>query len=262
MIINNDYQLEQYQQACRISTQILNQLRLAIKPGVTGLEIDQLADKLCQKNQVKPNFKGQGLPDNPYRHATCVSVNEVVVHGIPDDRPFQPGDVIKVDFGIEYQGLNTDHCFTVGLEPLNFEQRRLVTVTQEAIEASARKAIAGNRIGDLSHAIQSRVEAAGFSVAKEFVGHGIGHTMHDSPQIPAFGQPGTGVELRPGMVLCVEAQVLEGDDCVYIDQADGWTVKTCDGGKAAMFEYMVLVGKRQAEFLTPTTHWPLFKDVV
>ncbi|MBD3250143.1 MAG: type I methionyl aminopeptidase [Candidatus Pacebacteria bacterium] len=254
MIIENDQQLAAYQEAGKISTEILDQLRQAVKAGATGLELDQLADKLCAKHQVRPNFKGVGAPANPYQHATCVSVNDTVVHGIPDDRPFEPGDVVKVDFGIEYQGLNTDHCFTVGVGKLKPSDHNLVSTAKKAIEKAASQAVAGNRTGDLGFIIQSTANRAGLTVAKEFVGHGIGSSLHDEPQIPGLGQPNTGQVLKKGMVLCVEAQILAGKDEVYIE-SDGWTVKTMDGKNAAMFEYMVVVGQKKPIYLTPTQDW-------
>lgn len=256
MIIQNDEQLAIYKKAGQISTQILDKLRQAIVPGKTALEVDQLADELCKKHQVRPNFKGQGSPSNPYKHATCISVNDTVVHGIPDKRQFQPGDVVKLDFGIEYMGLNTDHCFTVGVGELKDKDHRLVTTARKAIQKAASLAIVGNQTGDLGFAMQTIANQAGMTTAKEFVGHGIGKTLHDKPQIPAYGQPATGFVLQKGMVLCVEAQVLAGKDDVYIE-SDGWTVKTVDGKNAAMFEYMVVVQEKKPLYLTPTLDWPI-----
>ena len=259
MIIRSDKELKQYKEAGKKSTKILRQLFDACKEGVTSAEIDALADKICRAEGVKPSFRGVGPKNNQYKWATCISVNDTVVHGIPDDRPFKKGDLVKVDFGIiDKSGLFTDHCFTKSIGEPNEEDLELMKVTRKAIQAAAKKAIVGNKIGDLSYTMQSIVEAAGFSVAKEFVGHGIGRGLHDEPQIPAWGIPHTGRSLEDGMVLCVEAQVMasENDD-LYID-SDGWTVKSEDGAKAAMFEYMVVVKKGKPVFLTPTMDWPLF----
>lgn len=256
MIITDTQTLAQYRRAAQVSTSILEELRLAIKIGVTPLAIDRLADRLCQQHQVKPNFKGVGSRKNQYQHATCISVNDTVVHGIPDDRPFQLGDIVKVDFGINDGGLNTDHCFTVGVGQLTAADEQLVLVSKKAIQKAARLAVTGNTIGDLSHAMQKTVERAGFNVIKEFVGHGIGRTLHEDPQIPAFGKPHRGQRLTTGMVLCVEAQIVAGSDEIYLAD-DGWTIKTADGQKAAMFEYMVVVNPDQPIFLTPTLHWPI-----
>ncbi len=258
MIISNQKQLQQYREVAQISTAILKQLYQKIAVGVTPLEVDYLADELCVKHGVTPCFKGVGLKGNEYKHATCISVNDVVVHGIPDSRPFQEGDVIKVDFGINKDGLLTDHCFCVGIAPLSSADEKLIKVTQQAIQQATQKAVVGNRVGDIGFTIESTVMQKGFSVAKEFIGHGIGHTMHDEPQVPAYGRPKKGFYLDEGAVLCIEAQVLAGEDDLVQDD-DGWTIRTKDGSKAAMFEYMVVVGKKKPIILTPTFSWAVVK---
>lgn len=257
MIIRDKKQLEKYKEIAKISTEILDELRQAVRPGVTPIEINRLADELAAKHEVKPNFKGVGPAGNQYKHAVCVSVNDTVVHGIPNHRMFEQGDLIKVDFGIEKDGLNTDHCFSVGIGPLTAEDERLLKTGKKAVQAAVYQAVSANRTGDLGFTMQSIVNQAGFSVAKEFVGHGIGATMHDEPQIPAYGSPGRGQKLKAGMVLCIEAQVLAGDDSIYFAD-DGWTVKTSDGKNAVMFEYMVVVGPKKPEILTQTLDWPIY----
>ncbi|MEA2056717.1 MAG: type I methionyl aminopeptidase [Patescibacteria group bacterium] len=256
MIIKDKQTLETYKQAGKLSAKILAQLREKIAVGVTPLEVDQLADELCKQHNVEPNFKGVGKVGNTYRHATCISVNDIVVHGIPNSRAFKKGDLVKVDFGIRYEGLNTDHCFTVGVEKVKPRDLKLIKAARDGILAAAKQAIVGNYTGDLGFIMQAEANKHGFTVAKEFVGHGIGLTLHDDPQIPSYGQPQTGSKLKKGMVLCVEAQYLGGDDTVYIDQ-DGWTVKTLDLANSAMFEYMVVVQEKQPLFLTPTLDWPI-----
>jgi len=256
VIISSPQQLRQYQAVAKVSTEILWQLHQKTRAGITPLEIDRLADKLCRQHQVKPNFKGVGSPDNPYQHATCISVNDVVVHGIPQDVPLKEGDLVKVDFGIEQDGWQTDHCFTVGVGTLTDEERTLLRVGRAAVLKAARGAKVGKTVGDLGHLMESTAGKYDFSVTEQYVGHGIGHLLHEEPQIPAWGEPKTGMKLTEGMVLCVEAQVIAGNSDVYT-AADGWSVKTRDGSKAVMFEYMVVVGKKQPIFLTPTTAWPL-----
>lgn len=256
MIIENKKQLKQYKKVAQLSTDILKKLHQAVRPGVTPLEIDQLATKLCQKHDVVPSFKGAGSASNRYQYATCVSVNETIVHGIPNQREFQEGDVVKVDFGLIKDSLQTDHCFTLGLAPLTAQDERLITVSRDATQKAVKLAVEGNKTGDLGFAIQSQIEQAGFNVAKEFIGHGIGRQMHEDPQLPAFGRQGRGSRLIEGMVLSVEAQVLAGDDRVVFSK-DGWTVKTADGKNAAMFEYMVVVGKEKPIILTPTLNWEI-----
>jgi methionyl aminopeptidase len=258
MFIRSPQELKRYQQAADKSTKILKTLFNATKAGATPKEIDRLADKECQKIGVIPCFKGVGPKNNKYRWATCISVNDTVVHGIPEDQVLKKGDLVKVDFGINDNSWFTDHCFSKSIGLPSPEDQRLMTVSRKAIIAGANLALVGKRTGDIGAKIQEVIEASNFSVVKEFVGHGIGHDMHDVPQIPAHGKAGTGTALKEGMVLCVEAQALASkSDQIYVED-NGWTDKTVDGSKAAMFEYMVVVGKKQPIFLTDTRDWPLF----
>lgn len=258
MIISSDHQLAKYQEVAKKSTEILWQLWEATLEGVTPLEIDHLAVRLCQRYNVKSAFKGVGSKKNPYRHVTCINVNDGVVHGIPSTIPLQKGDLVKVDFGIIDDGFYTDHCFTKSIGQPSEEDLRLMKVSRQAVQEAARKAIVGNQVGDLGFTMQSIAEKAGFSTVKEFVGHGIGFTMHDEPQIPSWGQEGKGLTLKRGQVLCVEAQIIASeDDGVYMAN-DGWTILSDSGAKSAMFEYMVVVQEKKAIFLTPTMNWPLF----
>jgi methionyl aminopeptidase len=256
VIITSDKQLRQYQQAAKISMEILWQLHQKTKNGVTPLEIDMLADELCQRYGVKPNFRGVGGTSNEYQYATCISVNDTVVHGIPQNVPLKAGDLVKVDFGLEYQGLNTDHCFTVGIGPVSSKDKNLMETGRAAVLKAAKQAIAGKYTGDLGDIMESTAHSQGYMVTEQYVGHGIGTTLHEEPQLPAWGDPGTGDVLREGMVLCVEAQVIAGDSEVYTAK-DGWSVKTVDGSKSVMFECMVVVGKNKPEFLTTNLDWPL-----
>jgi methionyl aminopeptidase len=256
MIISSAKQLAQYQTAAQISTEILWQLHEKTAKGVTPLEIDQLAGQLCEEREVMPNFRGVGPKDNPYQYATCISVNDTVVHGIPQDKPLQEGDLVKVDFGLIYQGLNTDHCFTVGIGKVTKEDKKLLTVGRQAILQAARSAKPGEHTGNLGHLMQQTAYKNNFSVTRQYVGHGIGRSLHEDPQIPAWGEPKTGTTLKKGMVLCVEAQFLAGEPEVYTAE-DGWSVKSEDGKNSVMFEYMVVVDE-QPLFLTQTADWPLF----
>ena len=255
MIISSPQQLKQYQTVAKISTEVLWQLHQKTRAGVTPLAIDQLADQLCKKYQVTPNFKGVGSPKNPYQYATCISVNDVVVHGIPQDIPLKEGDLVKVDFGIVKDGLNTDHCFTVGIGQLTEINQTLLEVGRKAVLKAAQQAKVGKTVGDLGHIMESTAGKYDFTVTEQYVGHGIGRSLHEEPQIPAWGEPKDGVKLQKGMVLCIEAQVIAGNPDVYT-AADGWSVKTSDGSNAVMFEYMVVVDTKPI-FLTPTMDWSL-----
>lgn len=259
MILKSLSETKKYQEVAKLSTDILWQLHQKVAEGVTPLEVDTLAENLCLQYGVRPNFKGVGGPSNPYKYSTCISVNETVVHGIPQNIPLKKGDLVKVDFGIEKDNYNTDHCFTVVIgEFLSKEDENLLRTGKEAILKAARMAKVGKTTGDLGHAMENTVADNGFTVAEEYVGHGIGRTLHDEPHIPAWGQPGKGQKLKEGMVICVEAQVIAGENKLYTDK-DGWSVKTKDGSKVVMFEYMVVVGKKSAKILTPTMDWPVVR---
>ncbi|NCN45739.1 MAG: type I methionyl aminopeptidase [Candidatus Pacebacteria bacterium CG10_big_fil_rev_8_21_14_0_10_36_11] len=259
MILRSPAEINQYKEICLLSTGILKQLHQFTKEGVTSLEIDALARKLCAGAGVRPNFIGVGGPRNPFKHATCIAVNDTVVHGVPKDVPLKKGDLVKVDFGLEKDGYNTDHCFTVVIgDYLSVGDKLLMETGKAAVLKAARMAKVGKTTGDLGDAMESTCLEQGFTVAEQYVGHGIGHTLHDEPQIPAWGDPGRGQKLKEGMVICVEAQVIAGDNDLYTDQ-DGWSVRTKDGSNSVMFEYMVLVGKKNAEILTPTMDWSLVR---
>jgi methionyl aminopeptidase len=256
MIIQSQEELVIYQKAAQASTQILQELKKAVQIDKTPLEIDQLADQLCAQFKVRPNFKGQGNKNNPYQYATCISVNDAVVHGIPTEQEFVEGDLVKVDFGIEYRGLNTDHCFSVGLGKLTPQDEHLLAASRKAVLKGVKKAVVGNTTGDIGHAIEKTAQRASLTVIKEFIGHGIGQALHEDPELPAFGKAHSGQPLQKGMLLCVEAQITNGNGQVYTD-SDGWTSKTTDGAKVAMFEYLVMVDDDHPLVLTPTMSWTL-----
>lgn len=255
MTIKSQSELAKYKKAAQISTQIMAELRDAIKPGVYPIELDKLAGKLCEKYQVKPSFKGVVNKNLIYKHNSCISVNDEILHGIPNKREIKTGDLVKVDFGIIYQGLFTDHCFTVGIEKVSDNDQQLLKVGREAVLNAVKLAKPGNYTGDLGQAMHGTAFRAGFDTLKQYVGHGIGHSLHEQPEIPAYGQSKTGSKLEKNMIICVECQVVPGNDQVYIED-NGWTVKTKDGNKGVMFEYMVRVDKKP-EILTQTQDWPL-----
>ncbi|MBU0579130.1 type I methionyl aminopeptidase [Patescibacteria group bacterium] len=256
MTIKSQAELDKYKKATQISTQILEQLRDAIKPGVYPIELDRLAGDLCKKHNVRPSFKGVANGNLTYNFNSCISINDEILHGIPNDkRKIQEGDLVKIDFGIIYQGFFTDHCFTVGVGKILNEDQKLLKVSRQAVLNAVKLAKPGNMTGDLGHVMHSTAFNAGFDTLKQYVGHGIGHSLHESPEIPAFGQPKTGNKLEKNMIVCVECQVVAGNDQVYIED-NGWTVKTTDGSKGVMFEYIVRVDKKP-EILTQTQDWPL-----
>ncbi len=257
MIITSPQQAQTYRDAAAISTEILASMRNAVKPGVYPIEIDELAGQLCKQHHVKPAFHGVVQSGRTYHHNSCISVNDEILHGIPDSkRALQQGDLVKLDFGIIHQGLFTDHCVTVGVQKISPQDQQLINAGKTAVLKAVAHAVAGNRTGDLGFIMHKTASRAGFDVLKQYIGHGIGTTLHDDPEIAAWGKRGRGELLKENMVICVEAQVVAGTDDVYID-SNGWTVKTVDGKKGVMFEYMVLVGKKEPEILTDTIDWPL-----
>jgi len=257
MIITNKKQLKIYKKACNLSTKILAVLKNKLKSGIYPIDIDNYAQELCKQYNVKPAFIDVGKPDNPYKYATCISINDTVVHGIPSStRKIKKQDIVKIDFGIIYQGFYTDHCFTVSIGKPSPNNEKLILTAKKAVQSAIPLAIAGSTVGDLGNIMHSIAKKAGFDVLKKYTGHGVGKTLHDPPIIPAHGKPNTGNKLKQGMVLCIEAQVVAGSDQVYIDQ-DGWTVKMKDNKNTAMFEYIIIVDKNKPKILTHTLDWPI-----
>lgn len=238
----------------KILAQILNDLGKAVKPGMKTIELDRLAESLVFKYGViaafknyKPNFNhgDQG----GYPASVCVSVNEEVVHGIPGERVLQEGDIVSLDMGVLYKGYFTDAAITVGVGKISLLAQKLIDVTKESLELGINEAKAGNHLGDIGAAIQKYVEANGFSVVRDLVGHGVGKFIHEEPEIPNYGYTGAGLEIKEGMVLAFEPMVNAGSYKVKT-LADGWTFAACDKKYSAHFEHTVAIGKNGAEILT------------
>jgi methionyl aminopeptidase len=256
MIIRNPKQLTTYQEAAKVSTEILRKLYDKVAAGVAPIEIDELAFKLCKSYGVEPSFLGvAGLVDE-YKFATCICVNDVAVHGIPSPEPLKPGDLVSVDFGIIYEGFYTDHCFTVGIDPVAQLQLDLLKYGRDAVWKGVQTCVVGNRIGDIGYEIQQVLQPRGFTTLRSFTGHSLGRSLHDEPMVPSYGKKGKGSKLKDGMVLCIEAQVVPGS-WDYKTDSDGWTVRTADGEPVVMFEYMAVVGKGEPLVLTDTYAWEL-----
>ena len=232
--------------AGRIVSEILDELEKAVAPGVTTWELDQLAEGLIHKKGAKPAFKGYlGFPCS-----LCASINYEVVHGIPSKkRKLAPGDLMKLDFGVVYRGYYGDAARTVPVGEVSAEARTLVETTRQSLSNAISAVINGNRIGDIGYAVQSFVETKGFAVVRDFVGHGIGKKLHEQPQVPNFGEPGTGMKLRPGMVLAIEPMVNLGTHQVEILE-DDWTAVTLDRKLSAHFEHTVVLTENGPEILT------------
>jgi len=232
--------------AGRIVSEILDELEKAVAPGVSTWELDQLAEGLIHKKGAKPAFKGYlGFPCS-----LCASINYEVVHGIPSKkRKISPGDLMKLDFGVVYRGYYGDAARTVPVGEVSAEARTLIETTRQSLSNAISAVVNGNRIGDIGYAVQSFVETKGFAVVRDFVGHGIGKKLHEQPQVPNFGEPGTGMKLRPGMVLAIEPMVNLGTHQVEILD-DDWTAVTLDRKLSAHFEHTVVLTENGPEILT------------
>jgi methionyl aminopeptidase len=236
--------------AAGISRNILAKLRDAVQIGNTPVEIDKLADSLCKEYNVLPAFRGVKGPKNNFPAACNVNVNDEALHAIPYSTfPFESGDLVTVDFGIIYNGFFTDHAITVGLGDLTSEEQRLIETAKLCVDTAIKQAVKGNHVGDISHALQSVADMAGFDYIRGYSGHGIGKDIHEAPSVPYHGKKGDGPELKEGMLLCIENQLSLGTGQLILD-GDGWTLRTKDGSKTAMFEHMVMIKKGRPEVLT------------
>ncbi|HET8651191.1 MAG TPA: type I methionyl aminopeptidase [Gaiellaceae bacterium] len=219
-----------------------------IRPGVTTAELDRMADEYIRSRGGIPTFLDYPGP-YPYPASICASLNEVVVHGIPSEQPLEDGDVLSVDVGVTYEGFVGDSAYTYRVGEIDAETERLLEACQAALAAGIGKARAGAHLSDLSHAIQTVTEDAGFSVVRSLVGHGVGRNMHEDPQIPNFGEPGRGPILAPGMTLAIEPMITAGGADVVVRE-DRWTIATRDGSLAAHFEHTVAVTDGEPRILT------------
>lgn len=245
IIIKTAEELARMRVSGQMAAEVLDAVSRKVSPGVRTVELDEYAQELMAGFGAKSAFFGyRGYPGH-----ICVSVNEEVVHGIPGDRKIRMGDVVSVDVGVVYDGFVGDTATTVMVGVVDSEVVRLANVGRKALETAIEKAVAGARLSDVSHAIQQVVEEAGFSVVRDFVGHGVGRSMHEDPQVPNFGPPGRGPKLKPGMTIALEPMVNMGGYEVEV-LADGWTVVTRDRAPSVHFEHSIAVGEGSAEILT------------
>lgn len=245
IILKSPREIEKMRVSGRMVAEILEIVSSLVKPGVTTVELDRVAEQEALKRGARPAFKGY----SGYRYSLCTSVNDQVVHGIPGERKLLPGDIVSLDFGVLLDGFYGDAAVTLPVGDISEAARRLLRVTEESLQAGIEKASPGNRLSDISHAVESHVQGYGFSAVRDFVGHGIGAALHESPQIPNFGPAGKGVRLKPGMVLAIEPMINEKGWEVSVLK-DGWTAITEDGGLSAHFEHTVAVTENGPEILT------------
>jgi len=238
-------EIEKARASNRIVAEVLSRFREKVKPGVTTRELNKLAEEVTEKRGAKPAFKGyRGFP-----YSLCTSVNDQVVHGMPSERVLVEGDIIGIDFGVYHHGYFGDAAITLPVGKVNKKALMLMQVTEQSLYAGIEQIRAGNRLGDISAAVQGKVEIAGFSVVRDYVGHGVGKNLHEDPQIPNYGKKGRGVLLKTGMILAIEPMVNEGDYKVRV-LPDGWTVVTADGSLSAHFEHSVAITDNGPDILS------------
>lgn len=229
----------------QILSRVMKKLQQSVKPGTTTAEIDSLAENLIIREKSRPAFKGyKGFPAS-----ICISVNEEIVHGIPGERKIAEGDIVSLDLGVNYQGYFSDAALTLAVGEVSSSKKKLIDVTRKALSEGIQQAKAGNRLSDISHSIQQYVEKNGFSVVRNFVGHGIGLSLHEEPEVPNFGRPHEGPKLLPGMVLAIEPMVNSGTWESEILE-NGWTAVTKDRLASAHFEHTVAITEKGPEILT------------
>jgi len=252
IVLRSSEEIEKMRRAGRLVSEVLDMVVRTAAAGVTTLGLDELAEKMIRDGGALPAFKGY-QPDfircGPFPATLCTSLNDVVVHGIPDDRPLEEGDLLSVDTGVVLDGYYGDAAVSVIIGCADPDVQRLVDVTRTALESAIGECRPGNRLSEVSHAVQELAEGAGFSVVRRFVGHGIGTEMHEDPAVPNFGEPGNGPVLKPGMVFAIEPMVNAGGFEVEASP-DRWPVHTKDGSLSAHFEHTVAITEGEPDVLT------------
>lgn len=233
----------------KLLSEVIAVIREQVRPGVSPLELDAICEEEIRRRGARPAFKGYQVGDDVFPNSLCASRNEQVIHGIPDDRPLKEGDLISLDFGLEYRGYFADSAFSVYLGDPPPRVQRLLDLTRESLYEAVACALAGARVGDIGHRVQKLAEAEGFGVVREYVGHGIGRRLHEAPPVPNFGKAGTGVLLKPGMCVAIEPMITMGTHRTRLKK-DRWTVVTADGSLSAHFEHTVLITDSKPEILT------------
>jgi methionyl aminopeptidase len=245
IVLKSEDEIKKMAESCRIVAEVLEGIKKNITLGVSTKEIDEFAEAFIIARGARPAFKGY----RGYPASVCTSINEQVVHGIPSKQKLKDGDIISLDIGVLYKGFYGDAAVTLPVGSVSNQARNLISVTEKALQTGIEKAVAGNRLSDISSAVQGCVEAEGFSIVRSFVGHGIGRELHEEPQIPNFGRPGEGPQLRPGMTLAIEPMVNAGGWEVIILN-DGWTAVTKDRSLSAHFEHTVAITNNGFDILT------------
>ncbi|MBI2020322.1 type I methionyl aminopeptidase [Candidatus Daviesbacteria bacterium] len=247
----NKYELNLMRKSGLISAKALKKVLDNIRLGISGLELDRVAEKTITQLGGEASFKT--VPQ--YHWTSCITINEQVVHGIPTERKINKGDLVSIDLGAVYKGWHTDCAWTVLVGKDGQEKRKFLQVGEQALWDGVEQAVDGKRIGDISSAIQNRVESAGYFVVRALVGHGVGKSLHEEPEVPGYGSQGTGLKLKKGMSLAIETIYAKGTSEVVLEK-DGWTYSSADGSWAGLFEMTVIVGKERGEVLTDWRNIP------
>jgi len=243
--LKTEKEIELLRSSNQLVSRTLAELAKIIKPGITTLQLDRVAEEYIRDNKAVPGFKGY----NDFPATLCTSVNDEVVHGIPSAYELREGDIVSIDCGVIMNGYYGDSAFTFAVGEISEEKKRLLEFTRKSLEKGVEQAISGNRVGDISWAVQSEAEGGGYSVVRELVGHGLGKRLHEAPEVPNYGRRGKGVKLKKGLVICIEPMINLGARNVR-QMRDGWTIRTADGKPSAHFEYAVAIGKEAADVLT------------
>jgi methionyl aminopeptidase len=245
LYLKTNEEVELLRKSNMLVSKTLAEMASLIKPGITTLSLDKVAEAFIRDNGGVPAFKGY----NGFPKTLCTSVNDEVVHGIPSGYILKEGDIISIDCGVIINGYYGDSAYTFAVGEIDEEKRRLLEVTKASLEEGVKEAIAGNRVGDISFAVQIKAENAGFTVVRELVGHGLGTKLHEAPEVPNYGRRGSGPKMEKGLVICIEPMINMGLK-ETIQMSDGWTIKTADGKPSAHFEYAVAIDKGKADVLT------------
>ena len=251
IFLKTEDEIELMRQANQLVGKTLGELAKHIKPGVSTLTLDNIADEFIRDHGAVPTFKGFPNPyGGPFPASICTSVNDVVVHGVPrEDEVLKDGDIISIDCGTLLNGFNGDSCYTFCVGEVSEEAKRLLRVTKESLYKGIENAVAGRHLGDISYAVQEHCENAGYGVVRELTGHGIGREMHEDPQVPNYGRRGNGVMLKASMCIAIEPMITMGKRDIYMKE-DRWSVCTQDGKPAAHFEHTIAIRRGKAEILS------------
>lgn len=247
--LKTDEEIELIRESCLLVSKTIAETGKHIKEGISTIELDRIAEEFIRDNGAKPAFKGYRREDSVFDFTLCVSVNEQVVHGVPNKYVLKNGDVVSVDCGVLKSGFYGDSAYTFAVGEISNEVKQLLKVTKESLYKGIENAIAGKRIGDISSAVEEHVSKFGYSIVRELVGHGIGRSLHEAPEVPNYGKRGSGVRLEEGLVIAIEPMINLGKKDIKVEK-DGWTVSAVDRKPSAHFEHTVAVRKDKVDILT------------